>query len=74
MRNIDTAIDRQYFHVPYRSLVPEKTDNLLVAGRSVSGDRIAHCAFRNMSCCILTGQAAGTAAAVSIKTGKIQQT
>lgn len=60
----------RYFHVPYRSLVPEKTDNLLVAGRSVSGDRIAHCAFRNMSCCILTGQAAGTAAAVSIKTGK----
>ena len=59
----------RYFQVPYRALVPRKVDNLLVAGRSISGDRIAHCAFRNMSCCILTGQAAGVAAAVSIKNG-----
>jgi len=59
----------RYFQVPYRALVPRKIDNLLVAGRAISGDRIAHCAFRNMSCCILTGQAAGIASAVSIKNG-----
>jgi len=59
----------RYFQVPYRALVPKKIDNLLVAGRAISGDKIAHCAFRNISCCILTGQAAGTAAAVSIKNG-----
>jgi hypothetical protein len=62
-------ITGRYFQVPYRALVPKKVDNLLIAGRSISGDRIAHCAFRNMTCCILTGQAAGTAAAVSIKNG-----
>jgi hypothetical protein len=59
----------RYFHVPYRSLVPKRVDNLLVAGRCISGDRIAHSAFRNMSCCIVTGQGAGVAAAVSIQDG-----
>jgi hypothetical protein len=57
----------RYFHVPYRALVPQRIDNLLVAGRCISGDRIAHSAFRNMSCCVVTGQGAGVAAAVSVK-------
>ena len=57
----------RYFQVPYRSLVPQKIDNLLVAGRCISGDRIAHSAFRNMACCVVTGQGAGIAAATSIK-------
>lgn len=57
----------RYFQIPYRAILPKKIDNLLVAGRSISGDRVAHCAFRNMSCCALTGQAAGIAAAVSLE-------
>jgi len=57
----------RYMQIPYRSLVPKKIDNLLVAGRCISGDRIAHSAFRNMSCCVVTGQGAGVAAAVSIR-------
>jgi hypothetical protein len=57
----------RYFQVPYRALVPQEIDNLLVAGRCISGDRIAHSAFRNMSCCVVTGQGAGVAAAVSIR-------
>lgn len=57
----------RYFQVPYGVIVPKKIDNLLVAGRSISGDVAAHCAFRNMSCCVLTGQGAGVAAATSIK-------
>jgi FAD dependent oxidoreductase len=59
----------RYFQVPFGCMVPQKVENLLVAGRSVSGDRIAHCAFRNMMCCTVTGQGAGTAAAVSLKQG-----
>jgi len=59
----------RYFHVPYRAILPQQVDNLLVAGRCISGDRIAHSAFRNMSCCVVTGQGAGTAAAVSVKNG-----
>jgi hypothetical protein len=41
-----------------------------VAGRATGGDRIAHAATRNMSCCAVTGQGAGVAAAVSIRTDR----
>lgn len=59
----------RYFQIPYGCLVPQKVDNLLVAGRSISGDRVAHVSYRNMSCCTTTGQAAGVAAAVAVKDG-----
>jgi hypothetical protein len=59
----------RYFHVPYGVLVPQGIENLLVAGRCVAGDRIAHAATRSQMCCALTGQAAGVAAAVSLKAG-----
>ncbi|HDQ14883.1 MAG TPA: FAD-dependent oxidoreductase, partial [Sediminispirochaeta sp.] len=59
----------RYFQVPYGSLVPDRVDNLLVAGRAVSGDRISHTAMRNMMACTVTGQGAGAAAAVSLRTG-----
>lgn len=62
-------ITGRYYQIPYRCILPKKIDNLLVAGRSISGDKIAHVSFRNMSCCVTTGQAAGVAAAVSIKEG-----
>jgi hypothetical protein len=59
----------RYFQVPYGCLVPQSVDNLLVAGRCVAGDKISHCAMRNMMACTVTGQGAGVAAAVSIKEG-----
>ena len=57
----------RYFQVPYGIMVPQKVENLLVAGRCVAGDRISHSATRQMMCCTVTGQAAGVAAALSIK-------
>jgi hypothetical protein len=57
----------RYFHVPYGALVPWGVDNLLIAGRSVAGDKISHAAVRNMMCCTVTGQGAGVAAAISVK-------
>jgi len=60
----------RYFHVPYRSLVPKGVANLLVAGRPIGGDKLSHAAVRNMMCCAVSGQGAGTAAAVSLKTGR----
>ncbi|MBT8368802.1 MAG: FAD-dependent oxidoreductase [Deltaproteobacteria bacterium] len=41
----------------------------MVAGRCVAGDKISHCAMRNMMACTVTGQGAGVAAAVSVKEG-----
>jgi hypothetical protein len=57
----------RYFHVPYRIVLPERVESLLVAGRSVSAEKAASSATRQMMCCTVTGQGAGVAAAVSIK-------
>ena len=57
----------RYFQIPYGAILPEKIENLLVAGRSVDSDRMAFTATRQMACCCVTGQGAGVAAAVSIK-------
>ena len=57
----------RFFQVPYRSLVAQEIENLLVAGRSIAGDKISHAATRNMMCCAVSGQGAGVAAAVTVK-------
>jgi ribulose 1,5-bisphosphate synthetase/thiazole synthase len=57
----------RYMHIPYRSMLPKTVRNLIVAGRAIGGDRIAHAATRNMACCAVSGQAAGVAAALSIR-------
>ncbi|MBG7609843.1 MAG: FAD-dependent oxidoreductase [Anaerolineae bacterium] len=59
----------RYFQVPYRIMLPQKVENLLVAGRCVAADKIAFSATRQMMCCTVTGQGAGVASAISIKTG-----
>jgi hypothetical protein len=59
----------RYFHVPYGIMLPQKVGNLLIAGRCVDADKISFAATRQMMCCTVTGQGAGVAAAVSVKTG-----
>jgi hypothetical protein len=59
-------LDRPY-QIPYRCLLAKMNENLLMAGRCISVDHIAQASIRNVSCCFATGQAAGTAAALSIK-------
>jgi ribulose 1,5-bisphosphate synthetase/thiazole synthase len=63
----------KYFQIPYGTLVPQGIDNLLVAGRCIAGDKLSHAAVRSMMCCTVTGQAAGVAAAVSVKDGASSQ-
>ena len=55
-----------YFSIPYRSLITEKVPNLATAGRSISADHVAHSATRIQGTVMLTGQAAGTAAALAL--------
>ena len=59
----------RYFQVPYRVTVPQGVENLLVAGRCVAGDKVSHAATRQMGCCMVTGQGAGVAAAISLGDG-----
>lgn len=62
----------EYYTIPYRILVPQKIDNLLVAGRSVSATHDAQASLRIMPVCCTMGQAAGTAAAVASKNGTLK--
>ncbi len=57
------------YEIPYRCLVPLNVEQLLVAGRCISADQIAHGRSRNMPACMATGQGAGVAAAVAIDDG-----
>jgi hypothetical protein len=59
----------RYFQIPYGAILPQKVENLLVAGRCVSADKTAFAATRQMMCCTVTGQGAGVAAAVAVKDG-----
>lgn len=63
-----TLVDR-YYTIPYRCLIPENCDNLLVAGRSICGTSEAAASYRVMPACIATGQAAGTASAMAVQRG-----
>ena len=59
-----------WYGIPYRSLVPQGCDNLLVAGKTISAQSEAVAAFRVMPCCYGIGQGAGTAAAMAVKENK----
>jgi len=55
-----------YYGIPYRCLLPLNIENLLVAGRPISSTHEAHSSLRIMPTCTALGEAAGTAAALSI--------
>ena len=57
----------RYMQIPYRAMLPKGVENLLVTGRAIGGDKVAHAATRNMACCAVAGQGAGVAAALSVK-------
>lgn len=54
------------YEIPYRCLVPREVEQMLVAGRCISVDHVAHGRTRNMPACMATGQAAGVAAAIAV--------
>ena len=53
------------YGIPFRILTPRGLDNVLVAGRCVSADRMVHGSIRVMPGCFITGQAVGVAAAMA---------
>ena len=59
------------YTIPYGCLVPKKIDGLLLSGRNISGTHMAHSNFRAMPICMGMGEAAGVAAALSVKQEKI---
>ena len=57
------------YDIPYRCLCPRGIDNLLTAGRCISGDHRAHASYRGMRICMAMGHAAGAAALLCVKRG-----
>lgn len=55
------------YQMPYRMLVPRQVENLLVAGRCASCSHIALGSLRVMVPCMIMGEAAGVAAALSLR-------
>jgi hypothetical protein len=53
--------------IPLRALTPKASRHLLVAGRSVSSDRLANSGLRVQASCMAMGQAAGAAAALAVR-------
>jgi len=61
------SLENLHMHIPYRSLIPREIENLLVAGRCFSSDQVANDILSPIQFCIAMGQAAGTAAALSVE-------
>ncbi len=57
------------YDIPYRSLLPNEYDNLLVAGRCSSMNHEAMASTRVMSTCMALGEAAGRAARIALADG-----
>ncbi|MBI5668514.1 MAG: FAD-dependent oxidoreductase [Chloroflexi bacterium] len=59
--------DGMTYDIPYRTLLPQQVDSLLVAGRCFCATHDAHASCRSMAQTMAMGQAAGTAAALSVQ-------
>lgn len=61
------------YGIPYRSLIAQGVENLLVAGRCISVDREVQSSLRVMPGCMITGTAAGAAAALAVPFGRTRR-
>jgi hypothetical protein len=68
-KHSQTLLKTKPYHIPYRCLVPKGVDNLLVAGRPISGTYEAHASYRVTGNCVAMGEAAGVAAAMAARDG-----
>src|SRR5690606_9912472 len=69
-QQVFTGSGKAVYEIPYRSLLPQGFDNLLVAGRSISATHAAFGSARVMATSMAIGQGAGTAAALAIRNGQ----
>lgn len=63
-------LEHEGYEIPYRCLLPQKVEGLLVAGRCISSDQQSYESWRAMAPTMCLGEAAGTSAALCIKSKK----
>ncbi len=59
----------EVYNIPLRSLYSKNIANLMMAGRNISASHVAFTSTRVMATCAVVGQAAGTAAALCLRSG-----
>ena len=62
------------YDIPFSAMCPLGCDNLITAGRCISGTHVAHSSYRVMRICMAMGQAAGAAASILCRTQETTQT
>jgi hypothetical protein len=65
----DTVARGRDYYTPYRAMLPQKVEQLLVAGRHYSATEGAQKLSREIPPCMSMGQAAGVAAALALDAG-----
>ncbi len=63
----DTVCRGRDYYTPYRALLPQKLDRLIIAGRHYSAEPDAQKMSREIPPCMMQGEAAGVAASLSLQ-------
>ncbi len=63
----NAGVKTKPYDIPLRALIARDVDGLLMAGRCISGDFIAHASYRVTGNAVAMGEAAGATAAVAVK-------
>lgn len=64
------GIKSKPYDIPVRAMIPKDVEGLLVSGRCISGDFVAHSSYRVNSNSVTLGQSAGYVAAKAAQEGK----
>jgi hypothetical protein len=68
---VNRTLKSQPYDIPLRALIARDVDGLLMAGRCISGDFIAHSSYRVTGNAVTMGQASGTLAALAAISGRL---
>jgi len=68
-----TGVRSRAYDIPLRALIAGDVKGLMMAGRCISGDFIAHSSYRVTGNAVAMGQAAGVTAAIAAKTNRLAQ-
>jgi len=67
------GVKTQPYDIPFRALIARDVDALLMAGRCISGDFIAHASYRVTGNAVAMGEAAGSVAAICARSNQLPQ-
>ena len=68
-----SGVRAKAYDIPYRALIARDVQGLLLAGRLISGDFVAHSSYRVTGNAVAMGEAAGVAAALAARKGVLPQ-